>query len=269
MITSVKAIYFSPTGGTRKIARELLRRTSELFGVPASEYNFTFTAKRESPPEIEDGQLTIVATPVVAGRVPNLMVGYIESIVGGGGYAIPIVVCGGRAFDDALSELCGILTKNNFKILAGGGFVSQHAFSNTLQAGRPDASDLEKLSTVAENAKRAFESGTLVSPEQMGNFPPKPHFKPLSATGEHIDIRKVTPKTNDNCTECGVCVKVCPLGSISPADCRTMVNICMKCCACVKFCPFDAKYFDDEGFLYHIHDLENLYTKRRLEPIIF
>lgn len=37
---------------------------------------------------------------------------------------------------------------------------------------------------------------------------------------------------------------------------------CIKCCACVKKCPKGAKYFDHEGYLYHQHELEELYARR-------
>ena len=41
-----------------------------------------------------------------------------------------------------------------------------------------------------------------------------------------------------------------------------MVGKCIKCCACVKKCPKGAKYFDHEGYLYHQHELEELYARR-------
>lgn len=41
-----------------------------------------------------------------------------------------------------------------------------------------------------------------------------------------------------------------------------------QCCACVKFCPEKAKYFTDEKYLYHQHELE-LGFARRAEPAFF
>ena len=43
----------------------------------------------------------------------------------------------------------------------------------------------------------------------------------------------------------------------------------MKCCKCVKLCPVQAKYFDDEGYLYHKTELEEMYGGRRAEDKIF
>ena len=41
------------------------------------------------------------------------------------------------------------------------------------------------------------------------------------------------------------------MGSIDPDDVTHYTGICIKCCACVKKCPVGAKYYDDEGYLYH------------------
>ena len=42
----------------------------------------------------------------------------------------------------------------------------------------------------------------------------------------------------------------------------SVTGICIKCCACVKRCPKGAKYYDDEGYLYHQHELEDVYARR-------
>ena len=58
------------------------------------------------------------------------------------------------------------------------------------------------------------------------------------------------------------------MGSIDPDDVTHYTGICIKCCACVKKCPVGAKYYDDEGYLYHQHELEEMY-QRRAEPEVF
>ena len=52
------------------------------------------------------------------------------------------------------------------------------------------------------------------------------------------------------------------MGSIDPAAVSQVRGICIKCCACVKKCPSGAKYFDDPGYLFHQHELEDVYTRR-------
>lgn len=81
-------------------------------------------------------------------------------------------------------------------------------------------------------------------------------------------MRKIKPLTNNNCTDCKICVSACPLGSIEYDDVSKVTGICMKCGACIKKCPVHAKYYTDESFLFHKHDLEEKFT-RRAEPEIF
>ena len=84
--------------------------------------------------------------------------------------------------------------------------------------------------------------------------------------GQPAKFLKAKPKTDlDKCTNCGICAKVCPMGSISKENCADIPGICIKCQACIVKCPEKAKYFDDEAFLSHVRMLEKNFTERR-EP---
>jgi ferredoxin len=52
------------------------------------------------------------------------------------------------------------------------------------------------------------------------------------------------------------------MGSIVKEDVTKMQGICIKCNACYKKCPNKARYFDDEGYIYHKEELEDLYKRR-------
>ena len=96
-----------------------------------------------------------------------------------------------------------------------------------------------------------------------GETPIRPYYTPRDRHGNPINILKVKPKTDpDRCGGCGLCAELCPMGSIDPADVSQVRGICIKCCACVKKCPSGAKYFDDPGYLFHQHELEDVYTRR-------
>ena len=96
-----------------------------------------------------------------------------------------------------------------------------------------------------------------------GETPIRPYYTPRDRHGNPINILKVKPKTDpDRCGGCGLCAELCPMGSIDPVDVSQVRGICIKCCACVKKCPSGAKYFDDPGYLFHQHELEDVYTRR-------
>ena len=104
-----------------------------------------------------------------------------------------------------------------------------------------------------------------------GCDPIRPYYTPRDRNGEPIrDFLKAKPETDmDKCIKCGLCARLCPMGSIDAEDFSNVAGKCIKCCACVKKCPTGAKYFTDEGYLYHHHELEEVYGVRRAETKIF
>ena len=267
-LQKIWAMYFSPTGGTEKAVKGTAEVLAAKLGLPLEVYDFTLPQGREADAVFGEGDLVVCGTPVIAGRVPNVLLPYLkEKIKGNGALVVPVVSFGNRNYDDALIELRNILEEDGFRTVAGGAFVSEHSFSKTLAAGRPDERDRASIREFGEKIAEKLLSGWVyTAPAYVkGCEPIRPYFKPQDRHGAHIDIRKVKPKVQDSCAGCGHCAEVCPMGSISRENIREYVGICIKCCACVKKCPIEARYFDDPGFLYHKEELEELY-ERRAEP---
>ena len=215
------------------------------------------------------GDLVFFGVPVYAGRVPNLLLPYLrEFISGGGAAAVPIVSYGNRNFDDALKELAQLLERAGFFTAAGGAFVGEHAFSEILGAGRPDAEDLDLADRLGIAAVKKVSSENWprqphVPVKVPGEEPLRPYYVPRDRRGNHINILKVKPKTDRNrCTGCGLCASLCPLSSIDSGEPSLITGICMKCGACIKKCPKRAKFIDDPGYLYHRTELEEVYARR-------
>lgn len=179
---------------------------------------------------------------------------------------MPVVLFGNRNYDDALIELRDLLQADGFGCIAAGAFVGEHSFSRTLGAGRPDDRDMAGHPAFAREicGKLAGQAGTENTPVAVrGETPIRPYYTPRDRHGNPISILKVKPKTDmAKCGGCGLCAELCPMGSIDPADVSRVNGICIKCCACVKKCPAGAKYFDDPGYLFHQHELEDVYTRR-------
>lgn len=276
-ISKIYKIYFSPTGGTKKIVETIADKLQSLLcshqekAIESISFDFTLPKARLSFPNIEQNSLVVFGTPTYAGRVPNLLLKYLDTIEGNGALAIPVVTFGNRAFDNSLIELRDILERHYFRTIAAGAFCCQHSFSDTLAAGRPDEKDINYAKDFATNL---FQKHFIIdnSSSQHDNCSHSPiclpgdlsqgYYQPRLGDGTPIDIRKVKPKTNENCNKCGHCADICPMGSISPTDYSLVDGICIKCCACIKQCPSNAKYFDDSGFLFHKSDLETRYSTR-------
>ena len=271
-LKGIAAVFFSPTGNTRKAVVEIADVIARREGIAVREIEFTLPGAREEVRKFEAGELVIFGTPVYAGRIPNKILPAVQTLFeGNGALAVPVVTFGNRSFDNALIELRIELEQHGFHTIAGAAFVAEHVFSNKLAAGRPDEKDLELIrrfaGDVAEKIK-GLEEGPLdgmaeiPAPAAVKGIEPVPaYYRPLQEDGSPANFLKAKPKTSDSCNDCGICARVCPMGSISPEDYRTVTGICIKCQACVKSCPVHAKFFDDPVMLSHTRMLEQHYER--------
>ena len=263
----VWAVYFSATDTTKKTVLTIADEAARLLGAEREDYDFTLPRMRENGFAAGKDDLVIFGTPVYAGRVPNVLLKYLATIQGNGALAVPVVLFGNRNFDDGLIELRDILENTGFHTVAAAAFVGEHSFSKTLAAGRPDADDMKEAlafaGKVTEKVK-GLPEGEAPAPVEVEGVPHpyRGYYQPRDRKGVSIDIRKVKSLVSDACDDCKICADVCPMGSISHENVREYTGICIKCWACIKKCPKQARYYEDEGYLYHQHELEEGYTRR-------
>ena len=263
----VCAVYFSATDTTKKTVLTIADEAARLLGAEREDYDFTLPGMRENGFAAGKDDLVIFGTPVYAGRVPNVLLKYLATIQGNGALAVPVVLFGNRNFDDGLIELRDILENTGFHTVAAAAFVGEHSFSKALAAGRPDADDMKEAlafaGKVAEKVK-GLPEGEVPAPVEVEGVPHpyRGYYQPRDRKGVSIDIRKVKSLVSDACDDCKICADVCPMGSISHENVREYTGICIKCGACIKKCPKQARYYEDEGYLYHQHELEEGYTRR-------
>lgn len=237
---------------------------SQIGDIDMEEFDFTSKVHRLEFPAFSEGDLILFGCPTYAGRLPNLMVPYIKTIQGNGALAVAVVTFGNRNFDNSLIELRDILNEADFKVCAAAALSCEHSFSKLLGANRPDEEDMTEIISFAKKVADLKDFDNLIQvpgasrEENHGGY-----YQPRDRHGNSIDIRKVKPLTNkSSCTSCGVCADLCPMGAIDFKDFSLISGICIKCCACEKGCPSQAKYFEDEGYLYHKHELEEMYSRR-------
>lgn len=260
----ISGMFFSPTGVTERVIKTITEVLGNELNLPTTHVSFTLPKEREAACTFTDEDIVVLGTPVYAGRVPNVLLTYLDTIAGNGAIAIPIVSFGNRAYEDALIELRDILVGDGFKAMAAGAFVGEHSFSKTLGVGRPDEADLTLASDMAKKIVYKLTSQPLREDtiKVSGTEAPyRPYFQPRDHAGNPIYILKVKPKTSDNCIDCKLCVNICPMGSIDYNDVSKLNSFCIKCGACIKRCPKQAKYFDDPGYLEHVRDLEETYIQ--------
>jgi ferredoxin len=240
-IESVKLVYFSPTRTTESILRSI---AAGLAVEPFQVVDFTLPEARAQSTAAFQGELVLLGVPVYAGRVPLDAVGYLSQLTASQTPAVPVVLYGNRAYDDALLELSDIAARVGFLPVAAGAFIGEHSFSTPgapLAPGRPDGRDAAQARAFGARIRAKLEH--LDSIEQL---------TPISVPGsfpyrERRRLFEIAPVTSaELCTQCGQCAPVCPKDAIDGTDAtRTDSSKCIFCCACIRACPEDARSWQD------------------------
>lgn len=259
-IKRVWAVYFSATGTTEKVVQTMAAAAAEELGAAQESVNFTPSSARAQQYRFDREDLVFFGTPVYAGRVPNKLLPFVQSgFAGGDALAVPVSMFGNRSFDNGLIELRNELENNGFHTVAGAAFVGQHAFSDIMAKGRPNAEDLAQARDFARQVAQKVRSlSEYPAPIAVkGEDPVGPYYTPKGLDGKPAVFLKAKPKTDpERCIHCGLCAAVCPLDSIDPEDVSQVPGVCIKCHACIRRCPTGAKYLDDPAFLSHKAALE-------------
>ena len=263
---TVWAVYYSGSGSTRRLLRGMAEAAGEALMLPVRELDYSRPEAREKSYCFTETDLVFWGSPTYAGRLPNVLLPFLRgNFTGGGAAAVAVVLYGNRSYADALKELCEVLTGNGFLAAAGAAVTAEHAFAPALAHGRPNGEDRAAAAEFARKTALTLREREHPIPVTVpGREPIGAYYTPLGLDGEPARFLKAKPKTDpEQCTRCGLCAAVCPMGSIPREEPTECTGICIKCQGCIRECPAGAKYFDDEAFLSHRAMLEQNYIRRR------
>ncbi len=250
--TKTNVVFFSATQVSKKYAMAM----AETFGNETVVYDITLPQNRDAKnaPSFKSDELVIVSLPIYGGRIPLVCDEYINALKGDNTPCIVIGTYGNRHYDDAVVEMEDILKSKGFKIVGGAAPVGRHSFTDNLAGDRPSAQDLDSIKEFAKkiiaNDFKEIPQGTI-----LGARP----YKERGAGGQVI-----APETTDDCVNCKICAKKCPMGIISleePKDFAKDAGLCIKCNSCVVYCPKQAKKFTSEGYLKIVQYLETNFSQ--------
>lgn len=236
-IDTVTLAYFSPTGTTKKV----LEAVAEGFGAAATQrVDLTRPEVREQALSTSENELLVVGVPVYMGRVPALLSDWLGMVKAQNTPVVCVAVYGNRVYDDALLELKDVLVQSCCVPVAGAAYIGEHSFSSEatpIAHGRPDSDDLQDAIAFGQKVQEKVDSieSVMQIPELQvdGNHP-------YGGVTQLWDVDFIA--VSEDCTQCGVCAKVCPVGAIDPQDSRQIdIQKCITCCACIKKCPQNAR----------------------------
>lgn len=258
MINRVCNIFFSPTGTTRNITREVCN----AFNLPVEEYDLTKPDKRNQIQNLSfnSNDIVIVGIPVYAGRIPVFFKKYLSKFKAENTPTVYIAVYGNRDYDDALLELKNTMQKLGFNGIAAGAFIGEHSFTNEVATNRPDSEDLAKARNFGVEINKNLKKLLNKDLEVKGNFPYR----------EIVPSQAIIPETNASCNSCGLCAELCPMAAIDFNNFNDVnPDLCIKCHSCVKNCPQDAKEFNSEYIKQIQKKLIDNFSINRKEPELF
>ena len=222
----IHELYFSPTGGTKKVADILSGGLAE----EVLSLDFTDSQVRPESLTLSREDLALLAVPSYGGRVPAAAARRLAALQGGGARAVLVCVYGNRAYEDTLLELSDLARQAGFRVVAAVAAVAQHSILPQYAAGRPDERDRRQLIEFAGQIRAAL-AGELPEPQLPGN---RPYRKAGGAA--------LVPKPGKGCDRCGLCARECPVQAIDPADpARVDKAACISCMRCVRLCPRSAR----------------------------
>lgn len=254
-IERIHLVTFSPTHTSERIGKAIAEgtRINTICEMNA-------TTQIIEPYEFPSNELVIFTVPVYGGHVAKLALQRMQQLHAQNTPALAIVVYGNRAYENALVELSGFLSSNNFKVIGGATFIGEHSYSTTqfpIAQGRPNEDDLEYARVFGEKIMQKIRQATDIDHLYAVDVskiqrPTQPLFPLLRFLFRVTKLRKSqsaimprTPQTNESlCNQCHRCVQLCPTHAIKQnEEYYTDPEKCIRCCACVKGCPQQARSF--------------------------
>ncbi len=224
-------IFFSPTGGTKKVADIITNVISnEYVNIDLIQDNSALTNIN-----FEEDDIVIVSVPSFSGRIPSVIPNMFSNAAGNKARAILVCVYGNRAYEDTLIELKDVLKSANFTCLAAVAANAEHSIMHEFGANRPDADDIAELINYANKIKEKLDNDTYSqSIDVPGNRPYK-----------EVKKGSMLPEPTENCINCGSCALECPTAAISKTG-ELDKDKCIGCMHCITVCPMHSRKVADE-----------------------
>lgn len=263
---TVKLVYFSPTGTTAKI----LNGIAEGFGANEIEQmDLTLPTTDNLKPDGSKDEFVILGVPVYEGRVSRTAIPRLRQLKADKTPAVVVVVYGNRNFEDALIELSDLTRELGFLPVAGGAFIGEHSFATAnrpMANGRPDGQDIIAAKEFGSKIRDKLRTLGSIDEASIITLPGNTTYidRDRSALAD-----KSASTLDEDCTLCGECASICPVGAIIIEDTvKTDSQACILCNACVKNCSAGARVVDDPM----VNKIANWVSKNfqaRREPEIF
>jgi ferredoxin len=258
---STQIYYFSGTGNSLHVARELQQRIPEARLVP-------IVSLVDKKSVITQGETVGFVFPHYASTLPKIVRRFIEKLdMGSARYLFAIATRGGTK-TMAFVELDGILKGKGKKLdsffaitMPSGSDPLTKAYASRITESRIHGLESEMLAKL-DSIQCIIINQEISRQEDEGDTPPPPFLVPFlpliqAATPLLIRLGKMVESSFDfyvdeTCTGCGVCEKVCLAEEVHMVNGRPVwqeATRCHGCFACFNFCPKESIQIKSRWYL--------------------
>ena len=240
----VEIYWFSGTGNSLFLARRLAEKTGAHLKPLASLLNaHTISSQAEA---------VGLVFPVYDFKAPAIINDFINRFEGLKEKYLFALCTYGISPLKCLSTLQNQLSNDGIALHAGFGIMMPHN-----SVGNTSFSNSDRDKALAEGEKRVNEIARLINTRQTGPVETESLFSALLMRGLFLKVIKpVIPlllhvakngweslafQTNELCSGCATCSKVCPVHNITlDRDRPAWGDKCLSCFACLQWCPNEA-----------------------------
>jgi len=219
---SVYSMYFSPTGGVKKVMDILTEGLSIGRQIDLSAADVDYSAY-----SFRSEDVCLIGVPSFGGRVPFIGLERLRQTRAKGAMAVVVVVFGNRAYDDTLLELKNEAIACGYMVGAAVAAVAEHSIMRQYGEGRPDAQDEAELRQFSKEIAELITNRKSV----------KDFAVPGSSQYREYGGVPFKPNADKSCTKCGLCAEKCPVQAI-PHDNPASLDKekCISCLRCITIC---------------------------------
>lgn len=235
--------YFSGTGNSLHIAGSIAKHFNEKLVSVADAVNDTVD-RCEYKYALKDNELIGFIYPVYAWAPPKMVLQFIERLTFENyhnQYVFTVATCGTN-IGNTMKIIKNRLSKRNLPLNSGFSIAmpSNYMLSSDLE---PEEVRERKLSAAEKELDVIY---AVIANREMNVFKVEKGRFPFILTGMinplfnkmAIDAKRFY--TNDKCTKCGLCERICNCRNISVKEKPYWGKNCSQCLACINYCPSKA-----------------------------
>ena len=231
-------LYFSATGNTEFIAKEIAKRTDDEC------INLLGRIKEQDYTPIHSDKPFVICAPVYVCEIPRFMMKYLKKLSFTGSKDVYFILTSGGYCGPSGVLLKGIFRKKKMKCHGHAEFKMPRnyvASDSYPMLGKEEVEErilgsYSQLDQVASDilAGNKLKVRHVFLFETIITVPFNPVWCKYKLTAKDF-------RAEDNCIGCGKCEKLCPLNNIKMADKKPVWgDACTHCMACIGNCPVNA-----------------------------